>query len=56
MQEKKYFLVVVNQEDGRREQRQKHLILCNLKEVFEQFRSKNPQTMVGFFKCAELRP
>ena len=38
-----------------RTQTEKKLILSNLKEAFEQFRSKNHQTMVGFSKCAEMR-
>ena len=35
---------------------QKRLILCNLKEVYQHFKTKYPQLRIGFSKRAELRP
>ena len=35
---------------------QKRLILCNLKELYQQFKAKYPQQHIGFSKFAELRP
>ena len=40
--------------DGEKKHLQKHLVLCNLKEVFELFKEKNPNLKVGFSKFAEL--
>lgn len=42
--------------DGSRKAIQKHLILCNLKEAYAQFKEKNPAAKIGFSKFAELRP
>lgn len=42
--------------EGVKVQEQKHLILCNLREAYELFKSKNPSIKVGFSKFAELRP
>lgn len=42
--------------DNKRENKQKRLILCNLREVFEQFKQRHPEHKVGFSKFAELRP
>lgn len=42
--------------DGKRHHHQKRLVLCNLKELYQQFKSSNPSTDVGFSKFAELRP
>ena len=41
---------------GRKEHRQKRLILCNLKEAYEQFKAKHPGTKLGFSTFAMLRP
>ena len=35
---------------------QKRLILCNLKELFEAFKEKHPDTKIGFSKFCSLRP
>ena len=35
---------------------QKHLILCNLKELYQHFKTKYPQQRIGFTKFAELCP
>ncbi len=35
---------------------QKRLVLCNLKEAYQQFKSENPSTKLGFSKFAEFRP
>ena len=35
---------------------QKRLILCNLKELYQHFKTKYPQQCIGFSKFAELRP
>ena len=35
---------------------QKRLILCNLKELHQHFKTKYPQQCIGFSKFAELRP
>ncbi|CAF2145756.1 unnamed protein product, partial [Rotaria magnacalcarata] len=51
---KKDFLsVMVNQE---KKHVQKRLVLSNLKEVFQLFTEKYPNTRIGFSKFAELRP
>ena len=42
--------------DGKTQHLQKRLVLCNLKEVYEQFKKKNSKHSVGFSKFAELRP
>ena len=39
--------------DGKREHHQKWLVLCNLKEVYKQFKT---ETKVGFSNFCELRP
>ena len=41
---------------GRKEHRQKRLILCNLREAYEQFKAKHPGTKLGFSTFAMLRP
>ena len=41
---------------GKREQRQKRLLLCSLKEAYEHFKSLHPSTKVGFSTFASLRP
>jgi len=42
--------------DGQRQHKQKRLVLCNLKEAFEQFKQTFPNNKVGFSKFSELRP
>lgn len=41
--------------NGGRVHAQKRLVLCNLKEAFENFKDKFPDIMIGFFKFADLR-
>ena len=41
---------------GQRQHIQKRLVLCNLKEAFEQFKETSPEYKIGFSKFAELRP
>ena len=41
---------------GRKEHRQKRLILCNLKEAYKQFKAKHPGTKLGFSTFVMLRP
>lgn len=47
--------VSVKQAQGR-VQIQKRLILCNLKELYQQFKDEYPNEGIGFSKFAELRP
>ena len=42
--------------DGVKTHVQKRLVLGNLKEVYQQFKEKNPNTKIGFAKFAMLRP
>lgn len=42
--------------DGVRQHKQKRLVLCNLKEAFEQFKQTYASHKIGFSKFAELRP
>jgi len=42
--------------EGQRQHIQKRLILCNLREIFEQFKQAYPQHKFEFSKFAELRP
>ena len=42
--------------NGKRVQEQKYLLLCNLKEAYELFKSKNQNIKIKFSKFAELRP
>ena len=42
--------------NGKCEHRQKRLVLCNLKEVYKQFKTLHPETKVGLSKFCELRP
>ena len=37
-------------------QKQKRLLLCNLKELYQEFKVKNPTIGIGFSKFASLRP
>ncbi|KAL5505266.1 hypothetical protein EMCRGX_G006670 [Ephydatia muelleri] len=41
---------------GRKEHRQNRLILCNLREAYEQFKAKHPGTKLSFSTFAMLRP
>ena len=47
---------VYSPEEERRIHKQKQLVLCNLKEAYQQFRTEFPEVNVGFSKFAELRP
>ena len=38
------------------EQRQKRLLLCNLRELYAEFKGKYPDILIGFSKFASLRP
>jgi len=42
--------------NGGRQHLQKRLVLCNLKEAYEEFKCKYAQHKIGFSKFAELRP
>ena len=42
--------------EGKQEHCTKRLLLCNLKELYEQFKILNPGVKVGFSTCAMLRP
>lgn len=42
--------------NGQKLQKQKRLLLINLKEMHEQFKEKEPQHKIGFSKFCELRP
>uniref|UniRef100_UPI00358EEC48 uncharacterized protein n=1 Tax=Myxine glutinosa TaxID=7769 RepID=UPI00358EEC48 len=50
---KDFVSVLVN---GKKQHMQKHLVLCNLKEVYELFKEAHPNVKIGFSKFAELRP
>lgn len=43
-------------ENGTKVQRQKRLILCNLNELFTEFKNENPGIKIGRSKFCELRP
>lgn len=43
-------------DDGTRILKQKRLVLCNLREAYQQFKNTYPMIKVGFSKFAELRP
>lgn len=42
--------------DGKKQLVQKRLVVCNLKELYQSYKSKYPELKVGFSKFAELRP
>ena len=42
--------------EGKRQHVQKRLVLCNLREAYEQFKQTYPDQKIGFSKFAELRP
>ena len=52
----KDYVSVYSPEEERRIHKQKQLVLCNLKEAYQQFRTEFPEVNVGFSKFAELRP
>ena len=41
---------------GKKQYVTKRLILCSLKELYELFKTKNPNLKIGFSKFASLRP
>lgn len=43
-------------ENGSKVQKQKRLILCNLNELFTEFKKENPDIKIGRSKFCELRP
>ena len=51
---KKDFVSV--KQEGKRVHIQKRLVLCNLREVYQAFKTKHPDVKVGFSKFAQLRP
>ena len=48
--------VSVITKEGKRENRQKRLLLCNLKEAYQHFKVLHPSVKVGFSTFASLRP
>ena len=52
---KKHY-VSVKKEDGSREHQQKRLVLCNLSELYSNFRQQNQGVKIGFSKFSQLRP
>ena len=42
--------------DGVRQHMQKRLLLCNLKEAYNEWKNRHPDLKVGFSKFASLRP
>jgi len=42
--------------DGEKEYHQKRLVLCNLKELYSNFKKENPGIKIGFSPFAALRP
>lgn len=48
--------VTVRDEHGRKEKKQKRLVLANLSEIHQAFKEKFPDVKVGFSKFAEWRP
>ena len=43
-------------DDGQRVSKQKCLVLCNLKEMFQKFKEVFPETKIDFSKFTSLRP
>jgi len=41
---------------GKRQHVQKRLVMCNLRDAYEQFKQKYRDQKIGFSKFAELRP
>ena len=41
---------------GRNQYKQKHLLLCNLKELYTAFKEKHRDIKIGFSKFCSLRP
>ena len=52
---KKDFVSVLGR-DGKRVHRQKRLLLCNLREAYNEFKVHHDGLKVGFSKFAQLRP
>ena len=50
----KDYVSVYSPGEERRIHKQKQLVLCNLKEAYQQFRTEFPEVNVGFSKFAEL--
>ena len=50
------YVSVYSPQEERRILKQKQLVLCNLKEAYQQFRTEFPEVNVGFSKFAELLP
>ena len=48
--------IVCHMEGGVRVHKQKHLVVCNLKEAFKHFRNVHPSIKIGSSKFAELQP
>ena len=48
--------VSVITKEGKREHRQKRLLLCNLKEAYQHFKVLHPSVKVGFSTVASLLP
>lgn len=46
----------IRRQDGSKEYVQKRLLLCNLKELYADFKTQFPNIKIGFSKFAELRP
>jgi len=42
--------------DGEKEYHQKRLVLCNLNELYSNFKKENPGIKIGFSSFAALRP
>ncbi|KAJ4427156.1 hypothetical protein ANN_24772 [Periplaneta americana] len=47
---------VTVREHGKKKQVQKQLVLCNLSELYRNFKDKHPGVKIGFSKFAKLRP
>lgn len=48
--------ISVRDVDGEKVRHQKKLVLCNLSELYEHFKTENPDLHIGFSKFASLRP
>lgn len=48
--------LVMNNDDGEKQQVQKHLLLSNLKEAYQLLKEEQPDIQVGFSTFASLRP
>ena len=43
-------------EGGQKIKKQKRLLLANLKELYREFKIRNPETKIGFSRFASMRP